>query len=576
MSKLLGLFCRIALFCLILSGCSGKKVVEIRVVATADVHGHVFDKDILDGEVRKGSLAKVATLLRNERKKNRNVIYLDAGDILQGSVEVYQDVTAQYYRNSLPAQAYNYLGCNAMALGNHDMAVGTLSFERFFGDVAFPVLGGNICFDRYGDYILPYTIIEKGGVTVAVVGLTTPIVQYTLPWDHLGELTARDPVETARYYVANLRDRVDVMIGLFHSGLEGGRVIGDVSENFVKEFVDEVPGFDMIVFGHDHSPYCQKMACADGDSVLIMNAGPYAEKAAVATIYVDYGQNGKPCVRTGEGELVDVTDLVPDAGFMKAVAGWNDDVNRYADSIIGSLSVPLESKGLLWRPTSMMNLLHGIQMNFFGAQISLASPVSDRTFFSAGDFSIRDAFSLYRFDNTMVSVMLKGSEIKNVLEYSADMFFEDPGSTSEHLLKLEKDITGETLIPKSGTESFISAAGINYTIDVTKPYGERVLISSMTDGGPFEQDRLYRTTINSFLYSGSESILIKGAGIDRMEMLSRLNCSSEADIRYYILTDFALKHESGRGLTPRNVCNWSLVPEKVVSGYLASDTLFFH
>ena len=177
MSKLLGLFCRIALFCLILSGCSGKKVVEIRVVATADVHGHVFDKDILDGEVRKGSLAKVATLLRNERKKNRNVIYLDAGDILQGSVEVYQDVTAQYYRNSLPAQAYNYLGCNAMALGNHDMAVGTLSFERFFGDVAFPVLGGNICFDRYGDYILPYTIIEKGGVTVAVVGLTTPIVQ---------------------------------------------------------------------------------------------------------------------------------------------------------------------------------------------------------------------------------------------------------------------------------------------------------------------------------------------------------------------------------------------------------------
>ena len=88
---------------IILAGCSGRRgVVEIRVVATTDVHGHIFDKDILDGTERKGSLAKVATLLKNERKKNKNVIYLDAGDILRpkrclgDAVGVAKQVTPQW------------------------------------------------------------------------------------------------------------------------------------------------------------------------------------------------------------------------------------------------------------------------------------------------------------------------------------------------------------------------------------------------------------------------------------------------------------------------------------------------
>ena len=562
---------------IILAGCSGRRgVVEIRVVATTDVHGRIFDKDLLDGTERKGSLAKVATLLKNERKQNKNVLYLDAGDILQGSVEVYQDVTSQYYRKSLPAQAYGYLGCSAMALGNHDLAVGALSYERYFSDSNYPTMGANVCFYRYGDYVWPYTIIEKDGVNISVIGLTTPVVNYTIPKDRMNELEARDVVDAARHYVEDLRERSDVVIGLFHSGYDGGRVFNDsVYENFTRAIVDKVPGFDLIVFGHDHRPYCGKVPLADGDSILLMNAGPYAMKVAAVTLTVDFSQGGKPKVSTGQGELIDVTALQPDAGFMKAVSGWYDDVSHYADSLIGRLSVPLESNGALWRPTSTLDYIHETQLGFFGAQISLAAPVSTRTLFPAGDFRIRDAFSLYQFDNNMVSVMLKGSEVKNILEYSADMYFEDLSGKPEHLLKLKADAENGTVMPQAPASGFISAAGINYTIDVTKPYGKRVEIKSMSDGSPFDPDRKYRTTINSFLYSGTESVLIKGSGLDRLEVLSRLNCSSEADIRYYILTNFALNKEGGRGVAPRRVCSWKLVPEDVVSGYLAEDTVNF-
>lgn len=561
---------------IILTGCSGRRdVVEIRVVATTDVHGHIFDKDLLDGTERKGSLAKVATLLKKERKQNKNVLYLDAGDILQGSVEVYQDVTSQYYRESLPAQAYGYLGCSAMALGNHDLAVGALSYERYFRDSKYPTMGGNVCFYKYGDYIWPYTIVEKDGVNISVIGLTTPVVNYTIPKDRMNELEARDVVDAARHYVSDLRQRTDVVIGLFHSGFDGGRVYNDsVYENFTRAIVDKVPGFDLIVFGHDHIPYCGKVARADGDSILLMNAGPYAMKAAAVTLTVDLSQEGKPKVTTGQGELIDVTALEPEAGFMKAVSGWYNDVSQYADSVIGRLSVPLECNGALWRPTSTLDYIHEIQMGFFGAQISMAAPVSTRTLFPAGDFRIRDAFSLYQFDNTMVSVMLKGSEVRNILEYSADMYFEDMSCKPEHMLKLKEGPDG-VLMPQAAASGFISAAGINYTIDVTKPYGKRVEIKSMSDGSPFDPDRKYRTTINSFLYSGTESVLIKGSGLNRLEILSRLNCSSEADIRYYILTNFALNKEGGRGVAPRKVCSWKLVPEDVVSGYLAKDTVNF-
>ena len=561
---------------IILTGCSGRRgVVEIRVVATTDVHGHIFDKDLLDGTERKGSLAKVATLLKKERKQNKNVLYLDAGDILQGSVEVYQDVTSQFYRKSLPAQAYGYLGCSAMAMGNHDLAVGALSYERYFSDSNYPTMGANVFFERYGDYIWPYTIVEKDGVKISILGLTTPVVNYTIPKDRLNELEAHDVVDAARHYVSDLRERTDVVIGLFHSGYDGGRVYNDsVYENFTRAIVDKVPGFDLIVFGHDHTPYCGKAALADGDSILMMNGGPYAMKAAAVTLYVDFSHEGKPKVSAGQGELIDVTTLEPDAGFMKSVSGWYSDVSQYADSVIGRLSVPLECNGALWRPTSTLDYIHEIQMGFFGAQISLAAPVSTRTSFPAGDFRIRDTFSLYQFDNTMVSVMLKGSEVKNILEYSADMFYEDLSRKPEHLLKL-KDADNGTVIPQAPASGFISAAGIKYTIDVTKPYGKRVEIKSMSDGSTFDPDRRYRTTINSFLYSGTESVLIKGSGLDRLELLSRLNCSSEADIRYYILTNLALSKEGGRGVAPRKVCSWKLVPEDVVSGYLAKDTVNF-
>lgn len=569
----------VSLLCLLLTGCSGRRgVVNLRIIATTDVHGRIFDMDILDGKERTGSLAKLASYLKKQRRENKNVLYLDAGDILQGSFEIYQDVTAQFERKSLAAQAYNVLGCDAVAFGNHDFAVGTSCYERFYDGTKFPILSSNVCFADYGDFVPVCRMFEYKGLRVAVVGMTTPLTKYSIPSDRIAELEFRDMVETARFIVPRLREdkKADVIIGLLHSGFEGGRMDDEgVYENAVRRVVSEVAGFDVIIFGHDHTPRCLKLADCNGDSVLLINPGPYAHNAAVATVTADFRNSDKPEVLTS-GYLEDITDEVPDNDFMKKLSGWYYDVINYADSVAGRITTSLEGRGVLWRESSAMDYVHSVQMAFNAAEISLASPVFTCSYIPAGDIRMRDLFALYQYENTMVSVMLKGSEVRDVLEYSAGLYYNTVKDANGNLLKTRIDEGNGKKMPSTPSNYLITAAGINYEIDVTKPEGERVRVLSMNDGKPFDPDRYYRTTINSFLYGGTESALFKATGITHKSIVRRLEVSSSTDIRYYMITDFTLKRKAGKDVNIRNVCNWRLVPEDIVEGCLARDTIDFY
>ena len=567
----------IVLTFLLAAGCSGRRgVVTLRIVATSDVHGQIFDKNCLDGTERRGSLARFSTFLNGQRKEYRNVIYLDAGDAFQGSVEMYQDITAQFDRTSLAAEAYNLLGCEAMACGNHDLAIGIPYFEEIYDQCSFPILGGNACFIRYGDYLPACRILEVKGVKIAVLGLTTATVMYSIPRYQIGDLESRDIVEAARHFIPILRDneKVDVVVGLIHSGFEGGCMDAEgVYEQDIKRLVSEVPGFDVIIFGHDHSPRQLKLADANGDSVLLLNPGPYAMNAAVATVTVDFRDGDTPKVLTS-GCLKDITSEVPDSKFMKKLSGWYDDVQHYSDSIVGRVSIPIEGNGVLWRESSAMDYVHSIHMRYGAADISLSSPVFTKALIPAGDVRMHDLFELYQYDNTMATVLLKGSEIRDILEYSAGLFYNTVKDKSDNLLKLKTDGSGKR-IPEYTVKNLVTAAGIDYVVDVSKPEGQRVTVLSMTGGKQFDPDRLYRTTINSFFYGSGESAVFKATGLSHKDMLKRLEISTSADVRYFMITDFALSQESGREVTFNAYSNWKLIPEQLVEGCLARDTIDF-
>lgn len=550
------------LICSVLSGCSGDGTVTVRVVSTSDIHGRIFQEDCLTGQDREGSMAKLSTFLNGQRKEYRNVIYLDAGDMLQGSVDVFQDVTAQYDRPSLAAEAFNILGCYATVLGNHDFSVGVPSYDRFFRTIKCPVLGANVYYETPGDFLPPYRMYETKGVKIAILGMSTPLSNIQQPKDRR-ELDVADMVETAKYWMPILKEKkeADVVIGLFHSGYDGGRNEDGVTENAVRRILNEVPGFNLILYGHDHRARCLKTVDCNGDSVLLLNTGPFMTNAGVATISVT--RSDKLEVKV-DGELVNITDQEPDRKFMKRLSGWFDDVKEYSDSVVGVLAQPLEANSVLWDRSTQMDFIHSIQMRFDGADVSLASPGSERLYFPAGDITIRDMFELYSSDNFMVSVMMKGSEILKVLENSASQFYNTVSSGNGGLLKSRR----------RQLSNLVTAAGIRYEIDVTKPDGKRVSIISMSDGTPFDPDRMYRTTINAHQYFGTS--LPRLIGVTPAEFRSRLNSSSPADIRFYMITAIALSHETDQKYVVNRMTDWSLVPRDIVSDCLAKDTVNFN
>lgn len=550
------------LICSVLSGCSGDGTVTVRVVSTSDIHGRIFQEDCLTGQDREGSMAKLSTFLNGQRKEFRNVIYLDAGDMLQGSVDVFQDVTAQYDRPSLAAEAFNILGCYATVLGNHDFSVGVPSYDRFFRTIKCPVLGANVYYETPGDFLPPYRMYETKGVKIAILGMSTPLSNIQQPKDRR-ELDVADMVETAKYWMPILKEKkeADVVIGLFHSGYDGGRNEDGVTENAVRRILNEVPGFNLILYGHDHRARCLKTVDCNGDSVLLLNTGPFMTNAGVATISVTRGDKLEVKV---DGELVNITDQEPDRKFMKRLSGWFDDVKEYSDSVVGVLAQPLEANSVLWDRSTQMDFIHSIQMRFDGADVSLASLGSERLYFPAGDITIRDMFELYSSDNFMVSVMMKGSEILKVLENSASQFYNTVSDGNGGLLKSRR----------RQLSNLVTAAGIRYEIDVTKPDGKRVSIISMSDGTPFDPDRMYRTTINAHQYFGTS--LPRLIGVTPAEFRSRLNSSSPADIRFYMITAIALSHETDQKYVVNRMTDWSLVPRDIVSDCLAKDTVNFN
>lgn len=510
---------------LLLSCCGRHGVVDIRIVATSDVHGQVFDIDAVTGKQREGSLAKVATFLSKERKEHRNVVYVDCGDILQGSIEMYRDVTAEFYKPSLAATAYNLLDCQAYAMGNHDLFVGTNSYDRFFRSLESPVLWGNLGFAKMGDYMPPYRVVEVGGVRIAFLGLTTQSVLNTIPADVMGELGVCSFEKASDLWIPVLRDeeKADVIVGLVHAGIkEWGNTPG-------------LGGFDLILYGHDHERNAARIAVGNGDSVWVANPGAFCSSVAVADISLDFSKSDTPEPVISAG-IEDIGDVEPDAKFLDRLSDRWDDVCAYADSTLGILGDPLIADGSIWAMNSSLDYIHSIQMGFQGAQVSLASCVQTTARIDAGPFTMRDAFHLYPFDNSMVSLMLSGAEIRSILECSTDRFLTEG--------------------PVEPSNRFLSAAGIKYVIDLTEPFGQRVKVISMSDGTPFDEEQMYRTTITSFLFGGTESVLPQATGLSGADLQTRLNVSTPTDIRYYVITQFALSSEMGDTVKIKRYSDW--------------------
>ncbi|MGN0282518.1 MAG: bifunctional metallophosphatase/5'-nucleotidase [Prevotella sp.] len=548
------------------------KDVTIRLVATSDVHGCFQSYDFIERKPTETSLSKVSSYVKELRKTHGdNVILLDNGDILQGQPTCYY---SNYVMPELPnaaALAENYIGYDAQTIGNHDVETGHAVYDKWIGELKCPTLGANIIDTTTGKpYLPPYIIIEREGVKVAILGMITAAIPNWLPESLWAGLRFDDMVVCAEKWVKYIKEveKAEVIVGLFHSGWNGGISTIHYKEDTVEEIARTIDGFDVIFFGHDHFKRKAVVRNTSGNDVLCLNPSCNATYVADATVRVSL-TNGKMTGKRTEGKLISMSELPDDEEFNNVMKNVKDSIEQYVNKKIGRITKTIISSDSFFGSSEFNDLIHDIQLSVTDADISFNAPLTFDSKIEEGDIYISDMFKLYRYENYIYVMKLSGKEIRKHLEMSYDQWVNTMTSADDHIMLLSENTQYDKMKCgfKNLTFNFDSAAGIDYTVDVTKPDGQKVTILRMSNGEPFVEDKWYKVVVNSYRGNGGGELLTKGAGIPTNELKNRIIWSSDRDQRHYIIQEIMKRGT----ITPRKLDNWKFIPEELTIPAIERD-----
>ena len=539
-----------------------KATMELRVVETSDMHGSFFPYDFLNHRPKAGSTARVSSYVNALRQQyGDRLLLFDNGDILQGQPLSYFSNFIDTTDVNIAAQVVNYLRYDAQAIGNHDIEPGHKVYDKWMSEVKCPVLGANIIDTKTGQpYAKPYAIIERNGVRIAVLGMLTPAIPNWLSPDIWSGLRFDDMVATARRWMPVLRnkEKADVVIGLFHSGKEGGITTDTYMEDASEVVAREVPGFDLVLFGHDHTRHNDTVTNTAGHQVVCLDPANNAMSVADARICLSKA-NGKWTVDSIRGSINSVANLPIDQAYEDHFKAYINKVNRFNDEPIGTFKHTIRTADCYFGNSAFNDLILNLELSITGADIAFTAPLLFNDSIKAGPVAMSDMFKLYKYENMLYVMRLTGEEIRKHLEMSYDLWFNTMTGPDDHLLLLDRRTGGDAqrMGFKNLSFNFDSAAGIDYTVDVTKPNGQKVTILRMSNGQPFEPKRWYRVAINSYRANGGGELLTRGAGIPKDSLASRIVWKSDRDQRYYLMQE--IKRQ--KVLDPQPNHNWKVIPE---------------
>ncbi|MCX8014322.1 MAG: 5'-nucleotidase C-terminal domain-containing protein, partial [Rectinema sp.] len=514
---------------------------------------------------------------------------------LQGQPTVYYYNFEKTAGPHIWSRALNYLGFDAVSVGNHDIEAGHAVYDKVDEEMQAPVLCANAITKDGSPYFQPYAIIKKAGIKIAVLGLTSPKIPDWLPPQFWTGMEFEDMVQSAKKWVQVIKEKEkpDLLIGLFHSGVDYtyGNVTRDTpfNENAAQLVAEMVPGFDLIFVGHDHAgwdgqgwdPVAKKkidVKDPNGKIVPIYGALNNARKIPVVKVMMSWNEEKKTWDKIIRGGLIDMAQYQADPAFVAEFQPGFDEIKKWVDRPIGKMDGVISTRESMFGDSAFVDLIHRIQLDLSRdpalglapADVSFAAPLSaDAKIPSSADGTlyVRDMFNLYVYENFLYTMELTGKQIKDFLEYSYQYWFDTMPNEGNHLIAFQKDKEGKLILdnrtnmPMTQTRyyNYDSAAGINYVVDITQPPGKRVSISSMSDGRAFNPDAVYTVAINSYRGSGGGGHLEKGAGLDKetIRTMKLVNGATTKDLRYFLLKWF---EKQNGPVTVMPIGNWEVIP----------------
>jgi 2',3'-cyclic-nucleotide 2'-phosphodiesterase/3'-nucleotidase len=506
--------------------------VRLQVLGTTDMHGHIQAQDTFRLAPEAKGWAKIATLVRQRRAANPNTLLLDCGDTIQGE-------PVNYVRNRLrpdlpePSIAVmNALGYAAMAVGNHEFDFGVEVLRGIEKQARFPFLSANTLPPQGGRApFAGHTKVSVGGVQVLVVGFITPGVPRWMPKASYGDFSFADIVVTAKALIPKLRERekADVVVVIMHSGL--GDLPGAVGDdNAALRLADQVPGIDLILTGHTHAT-----ARTQHKGVPILQSRAHGRAFMAADITLRRA-GSRWQVAAVQGEVFEVGAEVPeDPEVLALTAPLRAATDTYLDTFATNLQTDLDARFARMEDTPLLQLLHQVQRQRTGAQLSAAACIDDRVYIPRGPTSVRQFYAMMPYENDLVRVRLSGEQVRKYLEQAARYY------NYSHLPELTTK--------GFGGFNYDMVDGVTYTLDISRNPGERVG-NLRYNGQPVRPDQMFTLAMTTYRFHGGGGYKAAVGWGDTPEAVFQGGLRN--DLLAYVLARPALTLAPAR--------NWRLIP----------------
>lgn len=478
---------------------------EIEILVTSDIHGHIYPTDYRTAEDKNLGLAKIASLIQEERRQAPDLLLLDNGDLIQGSPMAAYDVKKGTGATHPAAAVLNRLSYDAAVPGNHEFNYGQDVLRRVMEMSEFPWLSANIVDAKTGEpaFGVPYIIKQRGPldnpVKVAILGLTT---HYIPNWEnplYLEGLEFRDALETAKAWVSLIRERErpDLLIVCYHGGFERDLASGEASEKLTGEnqgyaLCREVEGIDVLITGHQH----RFLAAQLGD-VAVVQPGSLGQALGKVVICLEKQEEGWIiCRKTAELLLVD-DSVNADRTILEMFSSLEGATQSWLDQPIGRVAGDMRIHSPLICRTAdhpFMEFVNKVQMEAAGAAVSCAALLSEESRGFGATITMRDVLGNFMYPNTLTVLRLKGKDIRDALEQTAAYFVAGPDGRPA--------VSSAYLEPKAQHYNYDMWEGIRYELDPAKPLGQRVMKLTDLAGREIEDETEMDVVMNSYRAGG--------------------------------------------------------------------------
>lgn len=523
-------------------GRNSSKRVHIVILGTTDQHGNLYPIDYYTDKADNRGLAKIATLVKQIRKENPNVLLIDSGDTIQGTpLEYYHNK-----KNNQPADpmmlAMSALNYDSMTVGNHEYNFGLKVLEKARSEAKFPWLSANTYNTGTNEtHYQPYLVKEIAGVRVAILGLTTPGIPNWENAPNYDGLEFREPLSEAKKWVPILRskERADVVVIAMHMGLEQDLGTGEINpgqvtnENQAVAIAQQVPGVDLIFMGHTHRDVPSLVI----NNVQLIQANYWGRHLARVDLYLEKAET-RWQVFARAARTIPVDDrTVPDPEILKLGEPYNRETQAWLSRAIGESAEELTATDARFRDTAILDLIQRVQLEAGKADVSMAAVFNPEARIAKGAVTVRDIAGLYVYENTLVVLEVTGQQLKDALEHSAKYFRPyEPGKTAADLV--------DEKIP---AYNFDIAEGVTYTLNIAKPFGQRIEYLQF-QGKPLAPTQKLRLATNNYRVNG-------GGGYTMYQGAPVVYRSGE-EIRELII-DWVERHKT---IPTEPTNNWKIVP----------------